>query len=148
MSEPADVKRRCTGCHRALSLTSFAADQNRRDGLQVRCRDCAAEYGAAYYRRRREAVGNAVHQKADVPPGRTLFRACGEIKPHGQWHPNATASDGLSTRCKACRAAGGRAGGFKRQYGITEAERDQIPVAEGHLLDLSGCSSSTRGSLP
>ncbi|MEV1050536.1 endonuclease VII domain-containing protein [Streptomyces sp. NPDC049887] len=37
---------------------------------------------------------------------------------------NAAASDGLSTRCKACRAIQGRQGHLKRQYGITEAERN------------------------
>ncbi|MFJ9827984.1 endonuclease VII domain-containing protein [Streptomyces sp. NPDC101160] len=61
-----------------------------------------------------------------MPEGHKLCRQCGEVKPHSEWHRNSTASDGLSTRCKACRKVQGRAGHLKRQYGITEAERDEM----------------------
>ncbi|MBT2527193.1 endonuclease VII domain-containing protein [Streptomyces sp. ISL-99] len=125
MSEPVEGKQ-CSGCKRRLSFASFAADRNRRDGLQVRCRECVAEYGAAHYRRRREAIGKPVREKVDVPPEHKLCRVCGEIKPHSEWDRNARASDGLSTRCKPCRAAENRAAYFMRQYGITEAERDEM----------------------
>ncbi|MFG2719356.1 endonuclease VII domain-containing protein [Streptomyces sp. NPDC048416] len=131
MPDSVDVKK-CTGCKRTLSLDSFAADRNRRDGLQVRCRECVAEYGAAHCRRRREAQGKSVREKVDVPPGYKECRSCGEVKPHSEWHRNVTASDGLSTRCKACRAIEGRAGHLKRQYGITEDDRDRmIAVQKG-----------------
>ncbi|WP_406212558.1 endonuclease VII domain-containing protein [Streptomyces decoyicus] len=120
----------CTKCKRRLQLASFAADKNRRDGLQVRCRECVAEYGAMHYRRRREALGKTVREKVDFPPGHKLCRTCGEVKPHSEWHRNATSSDGLSTRCKACRAVQSRAGHLKRQYGMTEAERDAMIKAQ------------------
>ncbi|MBA2812437.1 endonuclease VII domain-containing protein [Streptomyces sp. KM273126] len=123
--------KKCTGCERDLPPTAFARDKNRRDGLQVRCRECVAEYSAAHYRRRREAMGKSVREKADVPTGHKLCRTCGEIRPHSEWHRNATASDGLSTRCKACRAARGRQDHLKRQYGITEAERDELIASQG-----------------
>ncbi|MGI5256869.1 endonuclease VII domain-containing protein [Streptomyces angustmyceticus] len=119
-------EKKCTGCERRLPLPSFAADKNRRDGLQVRCRKCVADYGATYYRRRRKALGKTVREKVDVPPGHKLCRICGEIKSHSEWHRNRTASDGLSTRCKACRAVQGRAGHLKRHYGLTVAERDAM----------------------
>ncbi|MCF3134782.1 endonuclease domain-containing protein [Streptomyces olivochromogenes] len=121
----------CSGCRRDLPLEAFARDKNRRDGLQVRCRQCVAEYSAAHYRRRREAVGKPVRESVDVPAGHKLCRTCGEVKPHSAWHRNATASDGLSTRCKACRAVQGRQGHLKRQYGITETERDDLIAAQG-----------------
>ncbi|MFF5551809.1 endonuclease VII domain-containing protein [Streptomyces olivaceoviridis] len=130
MAGEADAKR-CRKCKRGLPLVAFARDRNRRDGLQVDCRECVAEYGAAHYRRRREASGKPVREKADVPPGHKLCRTCGEIKPHSEWHRNATASDGLSTRCKACRAVQGRELHLKRQYGLTEAERDELVTAQG-----------------
>ncbi|MFF7799443.1 endonuclease VII domain-containing protein [Streptomyces olivaceus] len=124
-------EKRCTSCKRALSVAEFARDKNRRDGLQVRCRECVAEYSAAHYRRRREALGRTVREKVEVPAGHKLCRSCGEVKPHSEWHRNATASDGLSTRCKACRAVEGRAGHLKRQYGITEMERDALVASQG-----------------
>ncbi|GGU79075.1 recombination endonuclease VII [Streptomyces albospinus] len=123
---PDSLDKQCTGCKRRFSLTSFAADKNRRDGLQVRCRECVAECSAARYRRRQAALGKTVREKRDVPPGHKQCRRCGEIKPHSEWHRNATASDGLSTRCKSCRAAEGRAGYSKREYGISEADRDAM----------------------
>ncbi|WP_330303346.1 MULTISPECIES: endonuclease VII domain-containing protein [unclassified Streptomyces] len=129
MPGPLEVKR-CTGCGREQPLASFAADRNRRDGLQVRCRECVAEYSAARYRQRREALGKTVREKVDIPAGHKLCRSCGEVKPHRDWHRNASASDGLSTRCKACRAARGRGDHLKRQYGITEAERDEMVASQ------------------
>ncbi|MGX1674735.1 endonuclease domain-containing protein [Streptomyces sp. NPDC055400] len=128
MSEPLD--KWCSGCGRTLPLKSFAADRNRRDGLQPRCRECVAEYSAAHYRRRREAVGKAVREKVDVSSGHKLCRTCGEIKPHSDWHRNATASDGLSTRCKVCRAIQGRGDHLKRKHGITEVERDELIASQ------------------
>ncbi|MFC8827857.1 endonuclease VII domain-containing protein [Streptomyces sp. NPDC057137] len=118
--------KQCAGFLRILRLNSFAADRNRRDGLQTRCRECVAEYSAMHYRRRREAEGKIVREKVDVPSGHKLCRVCGEVKPHSGWHRNSSASDGLSTRCKSCRAVQGRAGHLKRQYGITEAQRDEM----------------------
>lgn len=128
MSEQVD--KRCTGCKRLLPLASFAADRNRLDGLQVRCRECVAEYSAAHYRRRREAIGKSVRERVDVPAGHKLCRACSEIKPHSEWHRNASASDGLSTRCKACRAIQGRQDHLKRNYNLTEAQRDAMVASQ------------------
>ncbi|WP_037810975.1 endonuclease VII domain-containing protein [Streptomyces sp. MspMP-M5] len=125
MAEEPGAKQ-CTGCKRDLSAAAFARDKNRRDGLQVRCRECVAEYSAARYRRRRVAMGKQVREQVDVPAGHKLCRTCGAVKPHSAWHRNATAPDGLSTRCKACRAVQGRQDHLKRQYGITEAERDAL----------------------
>ncbi|MEW2811425.1 endonuclease VII domain-containing protein [Streptomyces massasporeus] len=128
-SEPS--ARQCRKCLRDLPPSAFARDKNRRDGLQVHCRECVAKYSAAHYRRRREAMGKPVRDRVEVPAGHKLCRTCGEIKPHSEWHRNATASDGLSTRCKACRAVQGRQGHLKRQYGITEAERDGLIASQG-----------------
>ncbi|MEV6484659.1 endonuclease VII domain-containing protein [Streptomyces sp. NPDC051576] len=129
MSDPLEVKR-CTGCERDLPVASFATDRNRRDGLQVRCRGCVAEYSAAHYRRRREALGKTVREQADIPAGHKQCRTCGEVKPHSEWHRNSSASDGLSTRCKACRAVKGREDHLKRNYGLTEAERDEMVASQ------------------
>ncbi|MGW4564554.1 endonuclease VII domain-containing protein [Streptomyces sp. NPDC004561] len=118
-------------CGRDLPLAAFARDRNRRDGLQAHCRECAADYSAAHYRRRREAMGKPVREKADVPAGHKLCRTCGQSKPHSERHRHATASDGLSARCKACRAALGRQDHPKRQYGLTEVERDRMIASWG-----------------
>ncbi|WP_416969170.1 endonuclease domain-containing protein [Streptomyces sp. 4F14] len=119
----------CSGCGRDLSPEAFAKDKNRRDGLQPRCRECVAEYGAAYYRRRRSAMGKKVWEKVDVPAGHKFCRTCGEVKPHSDFHRHRKASDGLAGRCKPCRAVDGRQGHLKRSYNLTEAQRDEM-IAE------------------
>ncbi|MCP3757608.1 endonuclease VII domain-containing protein [Streptomyces sp. TBY4] len=121
----------CRGCGRQQPLSSFAANRATKDGLQARCRECVAAYGADYYRRRRVEQGKQVWERAEVPPGWKQCRSCGEVKPHSEWHKNATAPDGLATCCKPCKAARGRAGHLKRAYGISEAERDEMIAAQG-----------------
>jgi hypothetical protein len=117
-------------------LEHFAANRTRPDGLQVRCRQCVAEYGAKYYRRRQEELGKTVHEKVDVPSGYKECRGCGEVKPHSEWHRNITASDGLATRCKPCRAAQSRAEYFRRSYGITEAQRDEMIASQAGVCTI------------
>ncbi|MFD9337859.1 endonuclease VII domain-containing protein [Streptomyces sp. NPDC060028] len=75
-------------------------------------------------------------ERVDVPRGWKRCRPCGEVKPHSEWHKNATASDGLATCCKACKAARGRAGHLKRSYGITEGERDEMITAQGGVCAI------------
>ncbi|KND27525.1 endonuclease domain-containing protein [Streptomyces acidiscabies] len=123
----------CSGCGRDLSPEAFAKDRNRRDGLQPRCRECVAEYGAAYYRRRRAAMGKKVWEKVDVPAGHKLCQACEEIKPRSEFHRHRSSPDGLVGRCKECRAIQGRQEHLKRSYGITEAQRDEMIAGQKGL---------------
>ncbi|MGI5199371.1 endonuclease VII domain-containing protein [Streptomyces sp. CA-288835] len=126
MASDEDVKR-CVRCGEIKPYAAFARRRSNLDGLQRHCRDCASDY----HRTRQQSLGRKVRPKVEVPEGHKLCLKCGEVKPWSEWHRNATASDGLSTRCKACRAAEGRAGHLKRQYGITEAERDELIASQG-----------------
>ncbi|CAL9629763.1 endonuclease VII domain-containing protein [Streptomyces sp. ICN988] len=116
------MKKRCSRCGETKPRAAFAANRAARDGLQGYCRPCVAEYHQA----RQLAKGKNVRPRVETPEGHKYCRSCGEVKPHSQWHRNASASDGLSTSCKACRAVKSRAGHLKRHYGLTEAERDQL----------------------
>lgn len=115
--------KRCSRCKVALPCEAFAKNRwASRDGLQAYCRLCWAEC----HQRRQLAKGKNVRPRVLVPPGHRHCRRCGETKPHSEWDRNSSASDGLSTRCKSCRAVEGRAGHLKRKYGMTEAERDAM----------------------
>ncbi|MFI6465032.1 endonuclease VII domain-containing protein [Streptomyces sp. NPDC050538] len=118
--------KKCSTCQEVLPVSAFASNRSRPDGLQTNCRECAAEY----HRQRQLARGKTIREKVDVPVGHKFCRTCEEIKPHSEWHRNASASDGLSTRCKPCRAVRGREDHLKRQYGITEAERDELIASQ------------------
>ncbi|MCC8339170.1 endonuclease VII domain-containing protein [Streptomyces sp. R1] len=119
--------RRCSRCKDHKPRAAFARNKAMRDGLQAYCRECAA----AYHQERQVAKGRNVRPRVEVPEGHKLCRTCGEIKPHSEWTRNRTASDGLATLCRSCKAAQGRAGHLKRQYGITEAERDALIASQG-----------------
>ncbi|MFD5056637.1 endonuclease VII domain-containing protein [Streptomyces tendae] len=121
------MKKRCSRCGETKPRAAFAANRAARDGLQGYCRPCVAEYHQA----RQLAKGKNVRPRVETPAGHKHCRSCGETKPHSEWHRNASASDGLSTSCKACRAVKSRAGHLQRHYGLTEAERDQLIADQG-----------------
>ncbi|WP_107480847.1 endonuclease VII domain-containing protein [Streptomyces sp. IMTB 2501] len=114
--------KRCVRCGESKPHAAFTKRRSNLDGLQRHCRECAP----GYHRTRQESLGKKVRPKVEVPDGHKHRLKCGEAKPWSEWHRNATASDGLSTRCKACRAVEGRANHLKRDYGLTEAERDAL----------------------
>ncbi|MEE1669660.1 endonuclease VII domain-containing protein [Streptomyces sp. WAC07094] len=128
MSGDEGVKR-CSRCRQHKPRAAFARNKAMRDGLQAYCRECVA----AYHQQRQVAKGRNIRPRVDAPEGHKYCRTCGEIKPHSEWHRNATASDGLSTRCKACRAVQGRVGHLKRHYGLTQAERDEMVASQRGL---------------
>ncbi|MFC8349364.1 endonuclease VII domain-containing protein [Streptomyces sp. NPDC057280] len=118
--------KRCSRCKQYKPRAAFASNKAMRDGLQAYCRECSA----AYYRQRQDARGRKPRPRVDAPPGHKYCQRCGEIKPHSEWDRNRTASDGLSTACKACRAVEGRDRHLKRQYGMTVAERDAMVASQ------------------
>ncbi|MFK4120743.1 endonuclease VII domain-containing protein [Streptomyces longwoodensis] len=122
----------CARCGEYKPRTAFARRRSNLDGLQRHCRDCASDY----HRTRQENLGRKVRPKIEVPDGHKLCLRCGEVKPWSEWHRNASASDGLSTRCKSCRAAQGRADHLKRHYGLTEADRDAMIAGQKGLCGI------------
>ncbi|CAM5568578.1 recombination endonuclease VII [Streptomyces spiroverticillatus] len=120
------LTKKCSRCQQMLSRDAFARNKASRDGLQAYCRKCWAEY----YQERQAARGKIVRQKVEVPEGYKFCRTCEQIKPHSEWCRNRTAPDGLDSRCKSCKASKGRASYFKRAYGITEAQRDEMIASQ------------------
>lgn len=118
--------KRCSRCKQHKPRAAFAKNKSMRDGLQAYCRECAA----AYHQQRQVAKGCNVRPRVDVPEGHRYCRTCGEIKPHSEWQRNRSASDGLATLCRSCKAVKGRAGHLKRHYGLTEAERDEMVASQ------------------
>ena len=121
MGSEGEVKR-CLRYKQYRPRAAFARNKSMRDGLQAYCRECAARYHQA----RQLARGKNVRPRVRAPEGHKYCRTCGETKPHDEWPRNSSASDGLGTLCKACKAVKGRQHHLKRSYGLTEAERDAM----------------------
>ena len=116
----------CSRCRRTLPRDAFAGTRSMPDGLQAYCRECSAEY----YRQRQEAKGKTVRVRVPVPRGHKRCPDFGEVKPHAAGERNATSSDGFASYCKPCRADRNQQAYFKRQYGITMAERDELLASQ------------------
>lgn len=104
----------CRRCGLIKPRSDFAANKSARDGLQGSCRAC----GAAAYRDRRVSAGFQV-RPGEIPLGRKYCRSCDTVKPVSQWSRNASASDGLQTRCRDCASSAGRTDHLSRTYGMT-----------------------------
>nr|WP_189814782.1 endonuclease VII domain-containing protein [Streptomyces olivaceoviridis] len=124
--------KRCSRCKRHKPRAAFTRNRAMRDGLQAYCRECAA----ACHQQRQVAKGRNVRPGVDAPPGHKYCRTCGQVKPHSEWTRNRSASDGLATLCKTCKAAKGREHHLKRNYGLTEAERDALIASQRGLCAI------------
>lgn len=124
--------KRCSRCKEHKPRAAFAKNKSMRDGLQAYCRECAA----AYHQQRQLAKGLHVRPRVRVPEGHKHCRTCGEIKPYSEWTRNSSASDGLATLCRARKAVKGRQHHLRRNYGLTEVERDAMIVAQRGLCAI------------
>ncbi|MFI7009559.1 endonuclease VII domain-containing protein [Streptomyces sp. NPDC050145] len=114
--------KRCSRCGESLPRAAFAGNRSMPDGLQAYCRECSAEY----YRQRQESKGKQVRVKVAVPDGHKRCPQCQVVKPHSDWERNRSSSDGWSSYCRECRAERNRISYFKRKYGLTPAELDDL----------------------
>ncbi|UGY90494.1 endonuclease VII domain-containing protein [Streptomyces gobiensis] len=114
--------KKCSRCKRTLRPDAFAENKSMRDGLQAYCRECSAEY----YRQRQEARGLTVRERIPVPRGHKRCPQCGEVKPHSEWERNRTSSDGWASYCRTCRAHRNRDHYFRRKYGLSQEELQQL----------------------
>lgn len=112
----------CKRCSQSLAPTAFASNRSSPDGLQFYCRACSADI----YRQRREAKGYRVRERVVVPPGHKHCRDCGLSKPHAEWHTNRASRDGFAAYCIACTTIRGRESYFRRKYGLSQKELEQL----------------------
>lgn len=75
-------------------------------------------------------------------------RKCGEQKPHGEFHRNKAAPDGLQYYCKACQRISvnpevRRRWHLKNRYGITVEQYDEMYERQGGRCAI--CSAESPG---
>ena len=98
----------CTKCEKWKGESEFSIDRSNKDGLDMRCRDCARVHAQARYRKSikrkkvivylrfqdRHQVVKRVKQK--------LCTKCGKWKKEIEYYKSNSEKDGLMSRCKKC----------------------------------------------
>ena len=98
----------CTKCETWKVEREFSKDRSNRDGLDMRCRDCARVHSQARYRKSikrkkvitylrfkdRHRVVKRVRQK--------LCTKCGKWIKEIEYYKSSAEKDGLMSRCKKC----------------------------------------------
>ncbi|WP_342634422.1 endonuclease VII domain-containing protein [Streptomyces himastatinicus] len=75
-------------------------------------------------------MGRRFPAPGTVPEDHKYCHGCGQVKSHSEWHRQESSPDGLASRCRPCRAVDNRVGHLKRQYGLTEADRDELVASQ------------------
>ncbi|MCM2390371.1 endonuclease VII domain-containing protein [Streptomyces albipurpureus] len=53
------------------------------------------------------------------------------MRPHTEWEPGKSSSDGWACYCRPCRAERNREGRFRREYGLRPDELKDLVVRQG-----------------
>lgn len=98
----------CTKCNEWKDESEFNVDRSNKDGLDMRCRDCARVHAQARYRKStkkkkvkeylrfkdRHRLVKGIKQK--------LCTKCGKWKKEMEYYKSTSERDGLMGKCKKC----------------------------------------------
>ncbi|GAQ91481.1 hypothetical protein KFL_007930040 [Klebsormidium nitens] len=93
-------EKRCVKCGQVRPGTFFAAARATSDGLQPRCRTCAAKNSAR--RLARLAGERAESARFEAPPATTICSKCAQELPTEVFHRDIYSSTGRAPTCPAC----------------------------------------------
>jgi len=98
----------CTKCEKWKGESEFSIDRSNRDGLDMRCRDCARVHAQARYRKYRKRKKVIVYlrfkDRHRVVKGvkQKLCTKCGKWIKEIEYYKSSAEKDGLMSRCKKC----------------------------------------------
>ena len=98
----------CIKCHEWKFEREFGKDRSGRDGLDMRCKDCAKLHAQELHRRatrKRKVTAyirfNDRHRSVNRVKQK-LCTTCGEWKELNEYYKNSATKDGLMGRCREC----------------------------------------------
>ena len=130
----------CPDCGQNKALIDFGDNVSRPDGKACYCRECFRVRAAVAYRRKAERQGRTVRERVEVPEGHKFCPKCREIKPLDAFHRAPRQAGGRSSYCGACKYARDNETRFRKVYGISTSDRDDMIEAQGGLCGLC-CSA-------
>lgn len=96
--------KRCTRCGETKPFEQFSKDKSRKDGKQLRCKQCNAAYHAD--NRSEEVAQRAILRESLREGGLKECSGCKEIKPLDFFNKKrSNKKDGRRAQCKQCQSA-------------------------------------------
>lgn len=98
----------CTKCKKWKGESEFGTDRAKRDGLNIRCKDCYKAYTRALCRKYRKGKKARVYLRFEgrhrVVKGvkEKLCSKCRKWKKESEYYKNRSNKDGLSALCNKC----------------------------------------------
>src|SRR5918997_1725409 len=130
--------KRCPDCGEDLPHSAFGRNKTLPDGLSFYCLACNRARGNDWYRRRRRSLGKEVRDLSWVPDGFRWCPTCQQAVAHEDYVRNAALPSGFGTRCKACNNRVGKEAYWRRRYGITKTDVDQLRAGQGNVCAICG----------
>jgi hypothetical protein len=140
-----EATKRCPDCRADLPVTAFGRDRRRADGLCFYCKPCmnARQRASANRRRARDGKPPArQNNRSPAPEGMRWCAKCKQFKLVEEFGKNRASRSGLTTYCRPCHNATGKAfytkkyGStrtyhLKQRYGMTADDVDAMIEAQG-----------------
>jgi Recombination endonuclease VII len=128
--------KRCPDCTELLPQSAFGRNKTQPDGLSFYCLTCNRARSNEWYRRRRRSLGKEVRDLSWVPDGFRWCPTCEQAVAHEDYVRNVALPSGFGTRCKACNNRLGKEAYWRRRYGMTKAEVDQLRARQGNVCAI------------
>lgn len=123
----------CTKCKKWKSESEYGIDRFKRDGLNIRCKDCYKAYTRALHKKYRKGRKVRVYlrfvQRHRVFKGVEQKRCskCGRWKDYDKFYRNTAQKDGLMEWCRNCSyKAAGRTYGPKSRRNMRYEDRHRL----------------------
>jgi hypothetical protein len=98
----------CIKCNKWKDVSEFNIDRDKRDGLNIKCRDCDIAYQAElrrkYRSRRKVRIYLRLEQRHRIINGvkEKCCSKCGRWKSESEYYKGKSTQDGLSAWCRKC----------------------------------------------
>ena len=132
--------KRCPDCGIDKPQDAFGLNRSRPDGLSFYCLECFRRRSNAWYRQSRERLGKRVRDHSGVPEGFRWCPTCEKPVPQSEYVRSRTSASGFGSQCNACHKHASSDGYWRRTYGLTRSEVDELRTAQGGRCAICGDS--------
>jgi len=125
----------CSCCGKIKSVDEFHSNTNEKDGLQLKCKDCAK-----LYRQKRKKTNRIRRKIEDIEylPKEKKCSKCEIIKPQSEFYLKQSSIDGLGDWCSECDKESSRKTNLESKYGINQVQYDLMLKSQNGICKMCG----------